>query len=124
MFRIDKDTMTISLTRGNSATIIFSAKDEEDNDFHPTAGDKIIFEASKKVGDEPVIKIENVMVSNEEEFWAVKINPEDTENLNIGKYAFDVDLEIYDSSGNLIDRDTIIGKTDVISPTLVLWGDV
>ncbi len=123
MLKIDKDTMTIFLTRGNSANIVFSAKNEDDEEFHPTAGDKIIFEASKKVGEEPVLVIENTMVDDEEAFWTIRFNPSDTENLSIGKYAFDVDIEIY--AGNiLVDRDTIIGKTDTVSPTLVLWGDV
>lgn len=123
MFKIDNETMTIYLTRGNSATIIFSAKDEEGNDFHPTTGDKLIFSAAVKVGMEPVLRIENVMASSEENFWAIKFRPEDTQDLKISKYAFDVDIEIYESDV-MVDRDTIIGKTDTVSPTLVLWGDV
>lgn len=123
MLKIDKDTMTIFLTRGNSANIVFSAKDEEGEEFHPTAGDKLIFEASKKVGEEPVLSIENTMADSEEEFWTIRFNPSDTENLSISKYAFDVDIEIY-ADDVLVDRDTIIGKTDTVSPTLVLWGDV
>lgn len=117
MLKIDKDTMTIFLTRGNSA------KDEDGEEFHPTAGDKLIFEASKKVGEEPVLSIENTMTDSEEEFWTIRFNPSDTENLSISKYAFDVDIEIY-ADDVLVDRDTIIGKTDTVSPTLVLWGDV
>lgn len=123
MFKIDNETKTIYLTRGNSATIIFSAEDESGEEFHPTAGDKLIFEASTKIGTDPVLRIENVMASDEEEFWAIKFRPEDTQDLNISKYAFDVDLEIYEQE-EMIDRDTIIGKTDTVSPTLVLWGDV
>ena len=123
MFKIDTSTMTIYLTRGNSATIIFSAKDEAGEYFHPAVGDKIIFSAAEKVGMDPVLRLENTMASSEEDFWAIRFAPEDTQDLKISKYAFDVDIEIYESDV-MIDRDTIIGKTDTVSPTLVLWGDV
>lgn len=123
MFKIDNETKTIYLTRGNSAIIIFSAKDKEGEEFHPTAGDKIIFAAAVKVGMDPVLRIENTMISDEDDFWAIKFKPEDTQDLKISKYAFDVDIEIYES-GVMVDKDTIIGKTDTVSPTLVLWGDV
>ena len=65
------------------------------------------------------------MVESETDFWSIRINPEDTNELKFGKYAFDVQLEIRNSETDVLEAvDTIIGKTDTISPTLVLWGEV
>lgn len=123
MFKVDPDLMQIYITRGDSAGIIFSAEDEEGEEFHPTEGDKLIFGAAKKVGDEPLIRIENTMVSNEEDFWLIHFSPEDTKDLSFGKYAFDVEIQIWES-GAMVEKDTIIGKTDILSPTLTIWGEV
>lgn len=125
MFKVDPENMTIYLTRGDTASIIFSAKDYDGNDFHPTVNDRLIFSAAKKVGEEPLIEIINKMEDNEEDFWTVQLNPEHTENLSFGKYAYDVQIEMRNSSsGDLETVNTIIGRTDEISPYLVLWGEV
>lgn len=125
MLKIDSETMTISMTRGDTVDIIFSAVNEEGELFHPTKNDRLIFSVAKKIGDEPIICITNEMNNSEEEFWSIRINPSDTNELKFGKYAFDVQLEIRSSnSGALEAVDTIIGKTDTISPSLVIWGEV
>lgn len=125
MIRIDQDTQWIYMTRSDSENIIFGAVNRETGDpYVPTAGDRLIFSAAKKVGDEPLIRITNEMTGDTEAFWDIRFDPDDTKNLSFGKYAYDVQLEIRDSFGNLEDVKTIIGKTDTVSPTLVLWGEV
>jgi hypothetical protein len=126
MIKIDQDTQWIYMTRADSENIVFGAVDKKTGDtFIPTEKDKLIFSAAKKVGDDPLIKIVNEMTGNIEAFWNIRFNPEDTETLVFGKYAYDVELQIRNSiTGELEDRKTIIGKTDTISPTLVLWGEV
>lgn len=125
MLEIDSGTMTISMTRGDTVDIIFSAINDKGEAFHPTTKDRLIFSVAKKVGDEPIICIVNEMNDNEEEFWSIRINPQDTKELNFGKYAFDVQLEVRGAeNGELEAVDTIIGKTDKVSPSLVLWGEV
>lgn len=125
MLKIDSQTMTISMTRGDTVDIIFSAVNEEGELFHPTKNDRLVFSVATKIGNDPIICIINEMNDNEVDFWSVKINPEDTNELKFGKYVFDVQLEVRDSeTGALQAVDTIIGKTDTISPTLVLWGEV
>ncbi len=125
MFKVDSENMTIYLTRGDTDSIIFSAKDQDGNQFHPTTNDCLVFSVAKKYGDEPLIEIYNKMTGIEEDFWVINILPEHTENLNFGKYAFDVQLEMRDdSTGNLTAINTIIGKTDEISPQFILWGEV
>lgn len=125
MLKIDSETMTISMTRGDTVDIIFSAVNEEGELFHPTRNDRLIFSVAKKIGEEPIISVSNTMVDSETDFWSIRINPEDTNELKFGKYAFDVQLEIRNSETDALEAvDTIIGKTDTISPTLVLWGEV
>lgn len=125
MFKIDSENMTIYLTRGDSASIIFSAKTDEGEYFHPTKNDRLYFSASKKYGEEPLIEIMNVMDDDEAEFWAIDLETEHTKHLGFGKYTFDVELELRDSgTGELQGVKTIIGKTDEITPYLVLWGEV
>lgn len=126
MIRIDQETQWIYMTRSDTENIIFGAKDKITGDpYVPKIKDRLIFSAAKKVGDDPLIKIENEMVDDVEAFWNIRFNPEDTEDLSFGKYAYDVELQIRNSvTGELEDRKTIIGKTDTISPTLVLWGEV
>ena len=125
MFKVDSENMTIYITRGDTASIIFSARDHDGNEFHPTNNDCLIFSSAKKVGDEPLIEIINKMTGIEEDFWTVNLLPEHTENLNFGKYAFDVQLEMRNTdTGEIEAINTIIGKTDEISPQLIIWGEV
>lgn len=125
MLKIDSETMTISMTRGDTVDIIFSAINEEGESFHPTRNDRLIFSVARKIGEAPIIVIMNEMTNDEAQFWSIRINPEHTEELKFGKYAFDVQLEIRNSeSGEVEAIDTIIGKTDTISPSLILWGEI
>lgn len=126
MIKIDQDTQWIYMTRADSENIIFGAKDKVTGDpYVPTLKDRLIFSAAKKVGDEPLVEIMNEMTGNVEAFWNIRFDPEDTESLSFGKYAYDVQLEIRNSyTGEIDDVKTIIGKTDTISPTLVIWGEV
>lgn len=126
MIRIDQETQWIYMTRSDTENIIFGAKDKVTKEpYVPTPKDKLIFSAAKKVGDDPLVKIENEMTDNAEGFWNIRFEPEDTETLAFGKYAYDVELQIRNSvTGELEDRKTIIGKTDTKSPTLVIWGEV
>lgn len=124
MIKVDTETMWIYLTRGDSAIIVFSAENEKGEPFHPSNGDKLVFKVTKKLGDEEsrVLIIENEMDDNEEEYWSIKFKPEDTKNLAFGKYFYDVEINICDD-GEVVDVDTIIGKTDEITPTFMIWGE-
>ena len=118
MLAINTETMLIELTRGDTASIVFSAVDKTGTTYVPSAGDKLKFAVAKKVGAEPLFEIETEMDSDPDEFWTIVIPSSATNEMKFGDYVFDVQLS--NSSG----VDTIIGKTDDISPTFRVWGEV
>jgi len=174
MLAIDTSTMMIALTRGDSASIVFSAVDKEGNLWNPSAvTDQLKFSVAKKVGAEPLFEIvntydgtvdydevdidentynahpawyytesggvytkctaEDAYDSNETyymldcgDFWIITID-EDAWNeaaeklgteMKFTDYVYDV--QISTSTG----ADTIIGKTDTITPIFRVWGEV
>ena len=119
MLKIDSENMTIAMTRGDTAKIMFSAVDEEGTPYEPEAGDMLKFSVAKKVGATPIFEIPSVMESDAEAFWEITIEPDNTNGMKFGDYAFDVQLT---HDGGQVD--TIIGKTDTISPTFRVWGEV
>lgn len=53
-----------------------------------------------------------------QDMWNVNIEHEDTEEAEFGKYVWDCQI----ASGESVT--TIIGKTDNLSPTFQIWGEV
>ena len=120
MFKVDDTNKRISITRCDTGYTTFGVDDEN---FHPSAGDRLTFSVGNNYDDPPIFSITNVMDDSEDAFWQVSFKPEHTKNLAYGKYVFDVELEIV-SNGEVVDRDTIIGKDDEIKPTFVVWPEV
>lgn len=118
MIAIDEDEMLIALTRGDSASIVFSAVDEEGTVYTPQVGDVLKFAVATKVGTTPLLVVTNTMDQSAEEFWQIDINSEDTQELDFQDYVWDLQIESGDSV------DTIIGKTDDVSPVFRVWGEV
>lgn len=119
MLNVDEKTFLIEMTRGDTANIMFSAVDDEDNPYTPSVGDVLKFAVAKKVGVTPIFQITNVMESSATDFWTIQIEPDHTEDMKFGDYVYDVQLQTVGG-----ETDTIIGKTDDISPTFRVWGEV
>lgn len=118
MFNINTETYLIELTRGDSASIIFGAKDAQGNDYIPVVGDELKFAVAKKVGADPIFEVANTMGDNAESFWTINIPASVTSDMKFADYAYDVQLK----SGSSVT--TIIGQTDSITPTFRVWGEV
>ncbi len=118
MLTIDTTTMLIELTRGDSASIVFSAVDGEGNEFEPVTGDKLTFAVAKKVGDTPIFSITNEYNGDSDAFWTILIEPEHTAQLDFKTYVWDAQIQTQSSTV------TIIGKTDDVSPKFKVWGEV
>ena len=118
MFNINTETYLIELTRGDSASIIFGAKDAQGNNSPPVAGDELKFAVAKKVGADPIFEVANTMDDDAESFWTINIPASVTNDMKFTDYAYDVQLK----SGSSVT--TIIGQTDSITPTFRVWGEV
>lgn len=118
MFNINTETYLIELTRGDSASIIFGAKDAQGNNYIPVSGDELKFAVAKKVGADPIVEVANTMDGDAESFWTINIPASVTSDMKFADYAYDVQLK----SGSSVT--TIIGQTDSITPTFRVWGEV
>lgn len=118
MFNINTETYLIELTRGDSASIIFGAKDAQGNDYIPVTGDELKFAVAKKVGADPIFEVANTMDDDAGSFWTINIPASVTNDMKFTDYAYDVQLK----SGSSVT--TIIGQTDSITPTFRVWGEV
>ena len=118
MFNINTETYLIELTRGDSATIIFGAKDAQGKAYIPVSGDELKFAVAKKVGADPIFEVANTMDGDADAFWTINIPASVTSDMKFTDYAYDVQLK----SGSSVT--TIIGQTDSITPTFRVWGEV
>lgn len=118
MFNIDTEKFLIEITRGDTASILFGAKDAEGNDYEPTEGDELKLAVAKKVGADPIFEVTNVMDDDETAFWTINIPSSVTKEMKFADYAYDVQI----ISGSSVT--TIIGKTDTITPVFRVWGEV
>lgn len=118
MITIDTDTMLIEMTRGDTATISFGAKEADGSDYVPQAGDVLTFAVAKKWGGEPIFQVVNRYDDNPTDFWDIRIEAEQSALLGFKDYVWDVQIE----TGENVE--TIIGKTDDIEPKLRAWGEV
>lgn len=128
MLNIDTNTMLIELTRGDSASIVFSAVDDAGTAWNPTLPtDQIQFAVAKKWGGEPLMQIVNTYDPEDEaaldNFWTIVIGTDDWLENGEDKFKFSDyvwDCQIMTSTG----AQTIIGKTDDLEPTFRVLGEV
>lgn len=125
MLEINTETMMIALTRGDSASIKFGAVEKDGSTWNPSVGDETLtFAVAKKWGGDPLMKIENPYDADMDVFWTINIGTEDwlnddgTDAFKFSDYVYDV--QVGTSTGAI----TIIGKTDDLSPTFRVLGEV
>ena len=124
MLNIDTNTMMIAITRGDSASITFGAKDKSGTTWNPTEGDETLtLSVSKKWGGVPLMEITNPYDADPTTFWTINIDTDDwldsngNDKFKFADYVYDV--QVGTSSGAI----TIIGKTDDLNPTFRVWGE-
>ena len=135
MLSIDTNTMTIAVTRGDTANIVFSAVQSDGTPYVPVTGDKLKFSVAKKVGAEPMGTVETVKTATNtiDAFWTIVIGgafwyEKDAEG-NVSDPPVDLfkfkdyvwDVQLTSSTGQV---DTIIGATDDVQPTFRVLGEV
>lgn len=77
---------TIHLTRGDSAVLLLKIRKDDESEYELQAGDSVLFTVKKSVYDPDVI-IQKRLTGG-----AIKLNPDDTKNLQYGTYYYDVEL--------------------------------
>lgn len=99
---------TIYMTRGDTATISLSIKDDNKNEYDLMVGDEVVFSMKKSLSDE------NYLIQKTFKDKEIVIEHEDTKELSFGEYLYDVQLTFSD------------GKVaTIITPSkLVLEGEV
>ena len=125
MLNIDTNTMTISITRGDSASITFGAVDRSGATWNPTEGDETLtFAVAKKWGGDTLMEITNPYNADPTIFWTINIEREDwlnedgTDKFKFADYVFDV--QVSTEVGDI----TIIGQTEDLEPTFKVLGEV
>lgn len=95
---------TISIIRGDSATINLSIKNRNsDEEYILLDGDIVRFSVKKDISDNDIL-IQKTFENNQ-----IKIEHLDTKNLAFGEYVYDVELQYANG-----DRDTIISPSKFI----------
>ena len=77
---------TIHLTRGDSAVLLLKIRKNDDTEYELQAGDSVLFTVKNSVYDTAVIMQKKLTGG------AIKLNPDDTKNLQYGTYYYDVEL--------------------------------
>jgi hypothetical protein len=98
----------IYLTRGDSATLEVTIKDDEGNDWSPSAGDKVIFSMKRAaINPEPILTIEAAPGDTD-----IIIAPANTVDLTCGIYIYDIHVKLAggDVYTVIADKSIEIGK--------------
>lgn len=124
MIIVDTNSFDISMTRGDTAQIVFSAIDESGDNYSPNVGDVLTFSVAKKYGAEPLFSVSNTYNGDATAWWTITIgedvwvDDEENDKFKFTDYVYDVQIT------TSTDIYTIIGKTDEISPRFRVWGEV
>ncbi|MBQ3456623.1 MAG: hypothetical protein IJG36_09305 [Synergistaceae bacterium] len=78
----------IHLTRGDTAYISVSLKDNNGNDYIPAEGDKLYFRLKKNIYKDSQILEKEISA----ETSVLELIPEDTEQLEFGTYCYEIEL--------------------------------
>lgn len=79
---------TITLTRGDSFIADVSITDKDNKPYIPQTGDSIRFAMKASYKDAEPLLIKSIPVNT----MKLIINPDDTKNLDFGKYVYDIEL--------------------------------
>lgn len=107
----------IEIIRGTTNAFNITVLDANDNPYILADGEELLFGVKKKHEDESHV-ILKAITSGENGVYIVELEPEDTVNLDIGNYVFDVNLETGEDFYNVIESSPFFIKANVTR-----WGD-
>lgn len=109
MLIVDKNTHEITLTRGDTGIFNIDLKDGEGEDYTPQEGDKLEFAMAKNYDSEVIIYKIIPM-----DTLILRLDHEDTKDLEIGKYVYEVQFTSSQGDVSTIILSTIKITKDVI----------
>ncbi|MBR1439189.1 MAG: hypothetical protein IJ587_11710 [Synergistaceae bacterium] len=95
----------IYLTRGDSAYITISLKDNTGADYEPVAGDKIYFRLKEKIFGDKLLLVKEIDTATKR----LELTPSDTSRLDFATYHYEI--ELVTASG---DRFTVIENGEFV----------
>jgi hypothetical protein len=110
-------TKDIKMIRGTSRTFKISVTDAEGNPYTLKDGEKVIFGVKKQATDEELL-ICKVVTECVDGVCEVELDPEDTVDLAVGQYFYDVGLESGEDYYIIVEPSTLN-----IAANITKWGD-
>lgn len=107
----------IRMVRGTSRTFQISVTDAEGNPYNLKDGEKVIFGVKKSASDEELL-ICKVVTECVDGVCEVELDPEDTGNLAVGKYYYDVGLESSEDYYIIVEMSIF-----TLAANVTKWGD-
>lgn len=90
---------TISLTRGDTLSLLLDVRNSSGTEYEPAEGDMIVFTMKKSCSDATALITKEIDTDD----LTLVLDPEDTEGLAFGKYVYDIQITLANG-----DVDTII----------------
>lgn len=109
MLIVDPTTMAIQITRGDTGIFNIDLKNGDGEPYIPVEGDSLRFAMAKKIGEEVILQ-KSIPIDT----LILKLNPEDTKELNFGKYAYDIQFTSSDGDVSTIILSTIELTKEVV----------
>lgn len=94
------EKINYKITRGDTNYLYkFRIKDKNENDINLTENDKLYFTLKSQYEDTALIKKkkDNGIILGEDGYYHIILQPEDTEELEIDTYKYDIELDLYQS---------------------------
>lgn len=110
-------TKDIRMVRGTSRTFSVSVTDANGNPYTLQSGEKLIFGVKKQAADEELL-ICKVVTDCVDGVCTVELDPEDTIELAVGKYYYDVGLQSADDYYIVVELSNFN-----IAANVTKWGD-
>jgi hypothetical protein len=107
----------INMIRGTSRTFKISVTDAAGNPYAMKNGEKVIFGVKKQASDEELL-ICKVVTKCVDGVCEVELDPEDTAELAVGQYRYDVGLESGEDYYIIVEPSNL-----TIAANITKWGD-
>lgn len=108
----------ISIIRGTSKTLKINITDANGVAYAIPEGGRLLFGVKERATDENLLVLKVITEFKENGVAVVELDPNDTINLKVQRYLYDVGLEIGEDYYNIIEASPFMVKQNITK-----WGD-